>query len=110
MDAELKKAQLEGRTALVYATNGRSVPWSPIFSRAMPRLINVPKVDRYGCEVHAATRRTTLNPRETMILRVLLQKPLDQYPADVKLQVAFDGTSTMWASAFELLPDTKENR
>ena len=110
MDAELKKAKLEGRTALARLVNNRQAPWNPIFSGVTPTLINVAKPDKKGCEVHMATRRSTLNPREVMVLRVSLPKPFDQYPPKVGIRIWFGLDRGVRDYNLELLPDTEENR
>lgn len=110
MDAELKKAKLEGRTALARLVNNLQAPWNPIFSGVTPTLINVAKADKKGCEVHMATRRTTLNPREVVVLRVLLPKPFDQYPPKVGLRISLGLGPGTRDYNLELFPDTEENR
>jgi len=110
MDAELKKAKLEGRTALARLVNNRQAPWNTLFTGVAPRLINVAKSDTKGCEVHMATRRTTLNPREVMVLRVLLPKPFDQYPPKVGLRISLSFGPGARDYNLELFPDTEENR
>lgn len=110
MDAELEKARLEGRTALARVPNPFPRPWSLTFAQTPSKLTNVPKVDRYAFEIHLATRRTTFNPREVMVLRLLLPKPFTQYPSDTGLTFFVNETSTYAPITTKLLPDTEENR
>ena len=107
MDARLKEAKAEGRTALVRFTNGGREPWKPWFVPDSSKLVNVPKEEKLSFELYLATRRTRFNPHESLVVRVLLSKPISEYPSDVALYVGlsnglFGSTSYMTSP---LVPD-----
>ena len=97
MDARLKKAKAEGRTALVLFTNESREPWAPWFVKGSSKLVNTPKEDKLNFELYIASRRTRFNPHESFPVRVLLPKPLAEYPADVALNVGFRDREDQYA-------------
>jgi hypothetical protein len=106
MDARLKEAKDEGRTALVRFTNEGREPWSPWFVPNSSKLVNVPKEDKLRFELYMATRRTRFNPHEVFTVRVLLPKPLSEYPDDVALHVLLSNSAgPLTYTPSPLLPD-----